>query len=319
MFAENWSSSRMEDALHSALMAATTIDNATIQTIAKIFYNSGYRAEVLQQVIDPITLEFWYYEYEPLTAAHQREIARPITHRLRKFYRNDAIRPVVCQPKSLDFRSFLDDGKIFLAKLGGIPDIEAETLGALLVSKFQMAAMSRTELSPEDIPEYYLYIDEVQSFVVTNLSQMLSEAGKFGLRLVVANQFLRQLEGATLEAVMGNVGTTVMFSLGPNDAPTLAPFVKPVHTKDDLINLDRFQAIVKMQTAGKTLPAFSLSTPPPLEKPDDAKQTVERIRDLSREKYARPFEEVETEFVERFQDERLRLAKESAAEGSYLG
>jgi hypothetical protein len=92
-----------------------------------------------------------------------------------------------------------------------------------------------------------------------------------------------------------------------------------VHTKDDLINLDRFQAIVKMQTAGKTLPAFSLSTPPPLEKSDDAKQTVERIRDLSREKYARPFEEVETEFVERFQDERLRLAKESAAEGSYLG
>ena len=319
MFAENWSSSRMEDALHSALMAAITVDEATIQTIAKIFYNSGYRAEVLQQVVDPITLEFWYYEYEPLTAAHQREIARPITHRLRKFYRNDAIRPVVCQPKSLDFRSLLDDGKIFLAKLGGIPDVEAETLGALLVSKFQMAAMSRTELSPEDIPEYYLYIDEVQSFVVTNLSQMLSEAGKFGLRLVVANQFLRQLEGATLEAVMGNVGTTIMFSLGPNDAPTLAPFVKPVHTKDDLINLDRFQAIVKMQTAGKTLPAFSLSTPPPLEKPDDAKQTVERIRDISREKYARPVQEVETEFVERFQDERLRLVKESASEGSYLG
>ena len=144
--------------------------------------------------------------------------------------------------------------------LGGIPDIDAETLGALLVSKFQMAAMSRTELAPDDIAEYYLYIDEVQNFVTTSLSQMFSEAGKFGLRLVVANQFLRQLEGATLEAVMGNVGTTIMFGLGPKDAAALAPFVKPVHTTDDLVNLDRFQTIVKMQTGGKTLPAFSLST-----------------------------------------------------------
>ncbi len=264
MFAENWSSSRMEDALHSALMAATTVDDATIQTISKIFYNSGYRAEVLQRVDDPITLEFWYYEYEPTSAAHQREIARPITHRLRKFYRNDAIRPVVCQPNSLDFRTMLDERKIFLAKIGGIPDIDAETLGALLISKFQMAAMSRNELLPDDIAEYYLYIDEVQNFVTTSLSQMLSEAGKFGLRLVVANQFLRQLEGVTLEAVMGNVGTTVMFGLGPKDATALAPFVKPVHTSDDLVNLDRFQAIVKMQTSGKTLPAFSLSTLPPV-------------------------------------------------------
>ena len=203
MFADNWSTSRMEDALHSALMAATVVDDATIQTISKLFYNSGYRAEVLQKVIDPITLEFWYYEYEPTSPAHQREIARPITHRLRKFYRNDAIRPVVCQPNSLDFRTMLDEGKIFLAKLGGIPDIDAETLGALLVSKFQMAAMSRRELSPDEITEYFLYIDEVQNFVTTSLSQMLSEAGKFGLRLVVANQFLRQLEGVNLGSGYG--------------------------------------------------------------------------------------------------------------------
>ena len=197
-----------------------------------------------------------------MTAAHQREIARPITHRLRKFYRNDAIRPVVCQPDSLDFRSMLDEGKIFLAKLGGIPDIDAETLGALLVSKFQMAAMSRTELSPGAIAEYYLYIDEVQNFVMTSLPQMLSEAGKFGLRLVVANQFLRQLEGATLEAVMGNAGTTIMFALGPKDASALAPFVRagshlgrsgqsgslPEHCQ----NADRRQDVTGLQSVDAT-------------------------------------------------------------------
>ena len=182
-----------------------------------------------------------------------------------------------------------------------------------------MAAMSRTELSPKDITEYYLYIDEVQNFVMTSLSQMLSEAGKFGLRLVVANQFLRQLEGATLEAVMGNVGTTVMFGLGPKDAAALAPFVKPVHTTDDLVNLDRFQAIVKMQTSGKTLPAFSIATLPPVQRNEEAEDRVARIRDLSREKYARSRVEVEEEFVERFHEERLRLVQESGAEVSYLG
>lgn len=142
MFADNWSSSRMEDALHAALMAAAAVDGATIESIPKLFYNSSYRAHALQFVKDLTALDFWYDEYEPLSAAHQREFARPITHRLRKFYRNDAIRPVVCQSSSLDFKSIIDERKIFLAKLGGIPEIDAETLGALLVSKFQMAASS---------------------------------------------------------------------------------------------------------------------------------------------------------------------------------
>ena len=319
LFADNWSSSRMEDALHAALMAATTIDNATIQTIPKLFYNSSYRAEALQSVSDPIALEFWFDEYEPLSAAYQREFARPITHRLRKFYRNDAIRPVICQPDSLDFRSILDGGKIFLAKLGGIPDIDAETLGALLVSKFQMAAMSRGAIAPEDIAEYYLYVDEVQNFVTTSLAQMFSEAGKFGLRLVVANQYLRQLEGATLEAVMGNVGTSIMFGVGPKDAGALAPFVKPVHTSDDLINLDRFSTIVKMQAGGKTAPSFSMSTLKPIVWTRDAEDRSERIRNLSRAKYARCREEVETELVQRFQEERGQYAAPDNDEVSYFG
>lgn len=319
MFADNWSSSRMEDALHAALMAATAIDGATIQSIPKLFYNSSYRASALQSVKDPIALEFWYDEYEPLSAAHQREFARPITHRLRKFYRNDAIRPVVCQSSSLDFTSIIENRKIFLAKLGGIPDIEAETIGALLVSKFQMAAMSRGAISPDKIPEYYLHIDEVQNFVTTSLAQMFSEAGKFGLRLVVANQYLKQLEGATLEAVMGNVGTTIMFRVGPNDAGALAPFVAPVHTKEDLINLDRFQAIVKMQAIGKTLPAFNISTFKPFTPHKDAAERITRIKKQSRNTYARKREDVELELAERFLDERQKYSEESSTEASYFG
>lgn len=319
IFADNWSSSRMEDALHAALMAATAIDGATIQSIPKLFYNSGYRAEALQSVRDPIALEFWYDEFEPLSAAHQREFARPITHRLRKFYRNDTIRPVICQPSSLDFSSIIEEQKIFLAKLGGIPDIDAETLGALLISKFQMAAMSRGAISPQDSNEYYLHIDEVQNFVTTSLAQMFSEAGKFGLRLVVANQYLKQLEGATLEAVMGNVGTTIIFRVGPKDAGALAQFVAPVHSSEDLINLDRFQAIVKMQADGKTLPAFNISTLKPMTPYKDAPERISRIKEQSRKKYGRRRDDVETELAERFHDERVRFAKESDTQEDYLG
>jgi hypothetical protein len=148
---------------------------------------------------------------------------------------------------------------------------------------------------------------------------MFSEAGKFGLRLVVANQYLKQLEGATLEAVMGNVGTTIIFRVGPKDSSALAPFVAPVHASEDLVNLDRFQAIVKMQADGKTLPAFNMSTLKPLTPHKDALERIDRIKQQSREKYARRRDDVELEFMERFHDERLRLAEESGAEASYFG
>jgi hypothetical protein len=148
---------------------------------------------------------------------------------------------------------------------------------------------------------------------------MFSEAGKFGLRLVVANQYLKQLEGATLEAVMGNVGTTIMFRVGPNDAGALAPFVAPVHTKEDLINLDRFQAIVKMQAIGKTMPAFNMSTVEPLAPYKDAAERISRIKQHSRQTYGRRRDDVEVELAERFLDERQKYAEETGTEASYFG
>lgn len=317
MFADNWSGGRMEDALYAALIALSTTPGSTIADIQKMFHNPAFRARILAQVTDPIALEFWYDEYEPASAGMQREIARPITTRIRKFYRNKHIYRVLGQETSLDFGQILDTGKIFLASLSGITEIEAETLGALLISKFQIAAISRGRMAETERTPFYLYVDEVQKFSTTSLPIVFSEARKYGLSLVVANQFLQQLAGDTLEAVMGNVGTSILFGVGHKDAATLGPYLKPTFAQEDLSNLSRFHAIVKMQAATQAMPAFSLQTLPPLPIPKKAASTLERIEALSREKYAQPQATVEAMLAERARNQPESIQEDE--EASYFG
>lgn len=314
MFSEQWSGGRMQTVLDAALRALVAVEGATIQDIPKLLMDPKYRREVLKQVTNPATLDYWYDEYDLESPSQQREFARPITQRIRRFYSDPITRRIVCQRSSLDFRQILDRGQIFLANLGGVADVEAETLGALLISKIQMAAMSRTLVPSQQRTPFYLYVDEVQNFITTSLSRVFSEAGKYGLSLVVANQYLKQLEGDTLEALMGNVGSTVIFRVGPEDARALAPFVRPQFTVDDLTNLDRFAAVIKMQLAGQTLPAFSMVTAPPLDRPIDAQDRIGRIRKASRKAYARPKAEVDAEIQSRYGQRELEEAKEEEKE-----
>lgn len=305
MFAEQWSGGRMEMVLDAALRTLVAMPGSTIQDVPKLLLDARFRRQVLKQVDDPATLDFWYDEYDQESPAQQREFTRPISHRIRKFYRDPTVRHIVCQKDSLNFRHILDQGKIFLANLGGLAEIEAETLGVLLISKLQLAAMSRSTVPPQQRTPFYVYVDEVQNFITTSLSKVFSEAGKYGLSLVVANQYLKQLEGETLAALMGNVGTTVIFGVGPEDARALAPFVKPEFTVEDLVRLDRFAAVVKMQLAGQSLPAFSLQAAPPLGRPDDAEERFARMRQYSRRQYARPKEEVDAELMSRYEHSEL--------------
>ncbi|MCL4266682.1 MAG: type IV secretion system DNA-binding domain-containing protein [Anaerolineae bacterium] len=322
MFAENWSSTRMEDALYAALIALMSTEGATIQDILRLFHNSDFRAEVLRRVTDPVALEFWHDEYEPLSASQKHQFSLPIANRIRKFYRDERIRRVVCQQDSLDFGKILTGQTIFLANLGGIAEIDAETLGALLISKFQIAAMSQLPISANGSQDatFYLYIDEVQNFTTTSLSKMFSEARKHGLSLTVANQYLRQLEGDTLDAIVGNAGTAIIFRIGTTDAPRLSTLVKPQFDSEDLLNLSRFNAIVKMQANGETLPAFSLQTAVPLETNPDDGDKINRIRTLSRQRYSRSKESVDAEILARFQGQPASNDQaEGEQEAGYFG
>ena len=296
MFEDQWSQTRMETALHAAMMTLVPIDGSSILDVPTLFYNPEFRSQCLSENTDPEALKFWLHQYENVGEKLQSQIASPIQSRISKFARNLTLRRIICQPQCLDFDQILNRKSIFLVNLGGLPDIIAETLGALIISKFQVAAMSRTELNQSAINTFYLYIDEVQNFTTTSLSRLLSESRKYGLSLSIANQYLSQLSGDTLDAVMGNMGTTIMFRVGPADVTNLAPYVKSEFEKDDLTRLNPFHTVVKMRAYKKTLPSFSMSTFKPLHQVMNNEAQIEQIKALSRHKYARSIDEIDAEY-----------------------
>lgn len=300
IYEDEWSKTRMESAIYAALVALLDETQATPRDISRLFLDEAYRLKLLQRVKDPVALEYWHDEYGMSSEGVQKQTREPVLNRIRIFYRNAAVRNMVCHPHRLDFRKIVEEGKIFLASLNNeAVHAEQANLGALLMTNFQMVAMSRQQTNGH--APYYLFIDEVQQFVTTALPIVFSEARKFGLSLTVANQFLKQLEGETLEAILGNVGATIIFACGPKDARALSHVVKPEFEVDDVVNFDKFHAAVKMQAGGKTVPAFSLSTTPPLPVPDDADEREARIRQKSIQNYT-PWtrQEVEAWMEERY-------------------
>ncbi len=255
IYADDWSKTRMESALYAALVALLDDPQATPRDLSRLFLDEAYRERLLTSVSDPVALEYWCEEYNLFSPGVQKQTREPVLNRIRIFYRNAAMRNMVCHPHRLDFHRMVSEGKIFLASLNS-DEIRAEqaNLGALLLANFQMATMSQ-QAAQGHIP-FYLAIDEVQQFVTTTLPVVFSEARKFGLSLTVANQFLGQLEGETLDAILGNVGTAILFACGPRDAQLLSALVKPEFETSDLVNFDRFYTAVKMQLMGKTLPAL---------------------------------------------------------------
>lgn len=301
IYADAWSPTRMESALYAALVALLSDDHPTPRDISRIFLDAEYRQKLLEQVTDPVALEYWHDEYELLSPGMQKQTREPVLHRIRIFYRNPIVRNMVCHPHRLDFNQIIREGKIFLATLEGDEvKSEVENLGAMLIANFQMAVMSKA-MSDEQRKNYYLFVDEVQQFITTSLPVVLSEARKYGLSLTIANQFLGQLQGSTQESVLGNVGTKVIFSCSPKDARELVNFVKPEFNTQDLVDFDRFHAAVKMQLHRKSMPAFSMNPFPPILTPDNALDRERLIRQKSIDNYT-PWTkaQVETWFSNRY-------------------
>lgn len=173
LFAEQWSATRMEDAMYASLLSLLYRPNATLMDVPRLLIDGKFRYEVLQEVKDPVALEYWTNEYNPLSAKEQLETARPITTRIRLFYRNATLRRIIAQPNCLDFPAILNGSKIFLASLSDLGEVEKETLGALLIARLQLSAMARRD----NRTPFYLYIDEVQKFVTTSLPRCLTRHG----------------------------------------------------------------------------------------------------------------------------------------------
>lgn len=284
LFAGTEGAARMASYLRAALIPLSDETQPTMRDVTRMFMDDVYREQRLSMTDDPETVDFWDYQYNSASPAMQRQIAEPIINRIRPFYANPTLYPILCHPDLLDLRAMMQEKKILLISLAldeeRVPEQERNLIGALLLSQLQMASMKAKLQEP-----FHLYVDEVQRFVTTSLSEMLSEARKYGLSLTIANQYLGQLTGKTLEAVMGNVGTNVIFRCSPDDARDLAAYTKPHFDAQALMDLDRFQAVVKLQVQGATQPAFNLLTLPPLEQREDGEAREARIRQQSRTQY----------------------------------
>ncbi len=308
IFADIWLSGRMENVLYASLVALQHVEEATLLDVPRLLHNAVFRAEVVSKITDPTARAFWLDEYESAGDSLKHEMARPVTTRLNAFYRDPTIANIICQKSSLDFRDIIDNQKILLIDLGSTEQVDKKVLGALIFAKIQMAAMSRGAIEKEDRVPFYLYVDEVQRFTETSLPEVFNEARKFGLSLTVGNQQLYQLEGKTLKSLMGNVGATLIFRMQhEQDAKPLYPFVKPQFTSQDLTSLSQGHTVARVQHLGAILPSFSMQTWLPPKQPKEALAIEERIKNLSRQKYARHKAEVVDEIYRHFRKEDTSL------------
>lgn len=311
LFREQWSATRMEDAVYALTATLCRVEGATLLDVSPLFSDAAFRRRALAGVDDPVALEFWA-GFDLLSEASQIDLARPVLYRLRSLYRSPAVRNLLCQSKGLNFTRLLERNPILLVNLAG-PAIQAaaDLLGELLIAQIHLAALARLSRPPEERRPFILAVDESQRFQGASLPVLLSEGRKLGVTEILATQFLAGWGEALTESVLGNVGTLVAFRCGPTDSRRLSAHLKPC-TPDQLEELDRHEAMVKLHVAGEIMPAITIRTEPLPETEDPA--ALERIRAQSRQGFARPRQEVEAELSEKYRFGPLGTSESSAGE-----
>lgn len=292
IFGESWGP-RLEYILRNTILALLDYPDSTILGIMKILVDKDYRKKVVEKIKDPVIRDFFFNEYEKYDPKFRTEAIAPIQNKVGQFLSSSTIRNIVGQPKStIDIEEIMNQGKIILIDLsiGKIGEDNSALLGAMLITKIQLAAMRRTNIPEEKRRDFYLYVDEFQNFATESFAVILSEARKYRLSLIMTNQFIAQMNEVVAKAIFGNVGSIVSFRVGPTDASFLIKEFEPVFEANDLVNLDNYHVYIKMAIDGVTRPAFSAITLPPVK---GETTNREKIIKVSRERYAKPREFVE--------------------------
>ena len=285
------------------LMEDAPNEPATLMEVQRVFADAAFRSRKLARIKNPVVLDFW--EKEAVKAggeASLQNITPYVTSKFNNFTANDYMRPIIGQTKSaFNFRSVMDEGKILLVNLakGRLGDLNANLLGMIIVGKLLMAALSRADVPQEKRRDFYLYIDEFQNFTTDSIAIILSEARKYRLNLTVAHQFIAQLSDKIKDAVFGNVGSMISFRVGPQDATALVKQFAPVFTEEDLVNIDNFNAYVKLLIHGETTKPFNIRT---RRAPKGDPAFAEALRETSASRFGRPREEVEADIYKRLRD-----------------
>lgn len=273
---------------------------STLLEIPKVLADADFRKYKLSKCRDETVKHFWEKEAEKAGGeAALANMVPYVTSKMNMFLTNEIMRPIVCQQEnSFDFRKIMDEKKILLVNLskGKLGTPNSSLLGLIIVGKLLMAALSRIDILEEKRNDFYLYMDEFQNFTTESIATILAEARKYRLNLTIAHQFIGQLEEKIKNAVFGNVGSMVCFRIGPEDAEFMVKQFEPVFTVQDLINIDNFNAYLKLLIDGKTTKPFNIATYPP--KTGDPK-IAEAVKEFSRFRYGRERAIVEKEITER--------------------
>ena len=289
---------------HWFRMAALTLmadpGGATFIDIPKVFTDNKYAKEKLQYVTDQTVLDFWNKEMAQTSDYHKSEVLGWFVSKFGAFLANEMMRNIIGQTKSsFDLREIMDNKKILLVNLskGRTGELNSKLLGMIFVMQFQAAAMSRANVPEDQRQDFCLYVDEFQNFSTDSFATIMSEARKYHLNLIVANQFTTQLTEEIRDAVFGNMGTIVSFRIGQNDVEAMSRYFQPLFDGDDLLRVPNWNAIVRTLIGGVPTQPFSMAGLPPLGTPND--NLGQALRQLSAAKYGRPKAIVEKEIFTR--------------------
>jgi len=286
IFTKIWSgvwSARMEYIMNNAILALLDTPGTTLLGITRILVDKDYRQKIIANVKDPVVKAFWINEFEEWKDQFRNEAIAPIQNKVGQFLSTPIVRNIVGQPKStINILDIMNSGKIFLVNVskGRIGEDNSALLGAMLITKIQLAAMERVRIPEEERVDFYLHVDEFQNFATDSFANILSEARKYRLNLILAHQYIGQLtsSGSTIvrDAVFGNVGTMLMFRVGAADGEFLAKEFEPEFTPTDMVNLPNFNVYLKLLVDGYRSRPFSAQTLPPfkLKSSSDVEQAV---------------------------------------------
>lgn len=292
-------SARMEYILQNTLLALLEYPGSTLLGVNRMLSDKEYRKLVVENVKDPGVKAFWVDEFAKYNERYMQEAGDAIKNKIGQFTANPIIRNIVGQPKSsFDIRKIMDEKKILIMNLskGLIGESNANLLGSMLTTRIYLAAMSRADLPPEkmrDMPNFYFYVDEFQSFANATFANILSEARKYHLNLTIAHQYIEQMEEEVRNAVFGNVGTIIAFRVGPFDAEVLETIFTPQFLATDIVNLSFAQIYLTLMIDGIGSQPFSATTLPPIAPPPTTCKDMAIA--ASREKFTRARPEVEAE------------------------
>lgn len=293
---------RFEHAIRNAMLTVMSEPGNTFVEVVRVLTDASFVQELLPKVQDPVVRRYWTDQIAQTNDFHKSEVLDYIVSKFGRFVTNRMMRNIIGQSQSaFNLRDIMDNRKILIVNLskGRIGEENSNFLGLVLVPKILVAAMSRQDVPEDQRPDFFLYVDEFQNFATETFADILAEARKFRLNLIVANQFIGQIEEEVKNAVFGNVGTVMSFRVGVTDANYLQHEFTPVFNESDLINIERFQAYVKTIVRNEPVPPFSLDSTRDLSKDEKDPRIAEMIKQLSRLRYGRDVNVVDAEIVHR--------------------